>query len=133
MISVPLPEGRHMLKAVRRDDSQVFHLPGRDWYLYIGPETTAAQNMTVGWATFPEGSAPEGHVHPTQEEIIYIISGHGELVTPEGSVALEPGTAVYIPVGLHHATVSNGPGPLEMVTSFSPPVVPGSYEQPADS
>jgi len=66
------------------------------------------------------------------EEIIYIISGHGQLVTPEGTAELEPGTAVYIPIGLHHATVSSGPGPLEMVTSFSPPVVPGSYEDPDD-
>lgn len=117
-----------MLKAIRRDEAQVHNLPGRDWLLYVGPETTEAQNMTVGWATFPAGSAPPGHVHPTQEEVIYIISGNGKLVTPEGTVTLEPGTSVYIPIGLHHATVSNGPGPLEMVTSFSPPVVPGSYE-----
>jgi len=118
-----------MLKAVRRDEAVVHHLPERDWFLYIGPETTGAENMTVGWATFPPGAAPEGHVHPTQEEIIYIIKGNGELVTPEGTAKLEPGTAVYIPVGLFHATVSHGPEPLEMVTSFSPPVVPGSYEK----
>jgi len=117
-----------MLTAVTREEAEAFNLPGRDWYLYIGPETSPAENMTVGYATFPAGSAPPGHVHPTQEEIIYIISGRGELVTPEGTATLEPGTVVYIPVGLHHATVSNGPGPLEMVTSFSPPVVPGSYE-----
>lgn len=121
-----------MLTPVRRDEAQVHELPGRDWYLYVGPETTPAKNMTVGYATFPEGSAPEGHVHPTQEEVIYIVSGHGELVTPEGTAILEPGTAVYIPIGLFHATVSHGPGPLEMVTSFSPPVVPGSYEDPDD-
>lgn len=118
-----------MLKRVTREDAEVHNLPGRDWLLYVGPETSPARNMTVGFATFPEGSAPPGHVHPAQEEIIYIVAGHGELVTPEGTAALDPGTAVYIPVGLHHATVSHGPGPLEMVTSFSPPVVPGSYEQ----
>jgi putative monooxygenase len=84
--------------------------------------------MTIGWGTFPEGSAPEGHVHPTQEEIIYITRGYGQLVSPENTVDLEPGVSVYIPPGLFHATVSSGPGPLEMVTSFSPPVVPGSYE-----
>ena len=117
-----------MLEAVHREDAQVHHLPGRDWFLYVGPENTAAQNLTVGYGTFPPGSAPPGHIHPTQEEVVFILSGHGELVTPEGKVSLEPGTAVYIPVGLHHATVSHGPGPLEMVTSFSPPVAPGSYE-----
>ena len=120
-----------MLKAVRHDEALTFHLPGRDWYHYIGPETVGSQHITVGWATFPEGSAPPGHVHPTQEEVVYIISGHGQLVSPEGTVTLEPGVAVYIPIGTHHATVSHGPGPLEMVCSFSPPVAPGSYEDPS--
>ena len=116
------------LKAVKREEAEVFNLPGRDWLHYIGPTVNGAQNITVGYAEFPSGSAPEGHVHPTQEEVIYIISGEGELVTPEGTAILEPGTVVYIPVGLHHATVSSGSEPLTMVTSFSPPVVPGSYE-----
>ena len=85
-----------MLKAVKRDEAEAFNLPGRDWFLYIGPESSEAKNMTVGFATFPEGSAPPGHVHPIQEEIIYITSGHGELVTPEGTAKLDPGTVVYI-------------------------------------
>ena len=121
-----------MLRAVHRDEAEVHHLPGRDWHMLIGPETVGARNMTFGWGVFPPGSAPEGHVHPTQEEIVYIIRGRGELVSPEGSVPLEPGVAVYIPVGEFHATVSHGPEPLEMVTAFSPPVVPGSYEQDYD-
>ena len=50
-------------------------------------------------------------------------------MSPEGSVPLEPGTAVFIPIGVHHATVSLGPGQLELVTSFSPPVVPGSWDR----
>ena len=61
-----------MLKAVRREEATVFNLPGRDWFLYHGPET-GAENLTIGFSVFPPGSAPEGHVHPTQEEIIYII------------------------------------------------------------
>lgn len=119
-----------MLKAVRREEAQVFNLPGRDWYHSIGPETVGTQHITVGFATFPEGSAPPGHIHPTQEEVVYIVSGRGQLVSPDSTVDLEPGVAVYIPIGTHHATVSLGPGPLEMVCSFSPPVAPGSYEDP---
>jgi mannose-6-phosphate isomerase-like protein (cupin superfamily) len=118
----------HVLKRVSKDSAEVFRLPGRDWRLCIGPENSAAKNLTIGVAVFPEGSAPPGHVHETQEEVIYILSGQGQLVTPDGSVDLEPGTSVYIPVGLHHATVSIGPGPLELVSAFSPPVIPGSYE-----
>lgn len=117
------------LKAVKREEARVYNLPGRDWLHYIGPEINDAKNITVGYSEFPGGSAPEGHVHPTQEEVIYIISGKGELVTPQGTAALEPGTVVYIPVGLHHQTVAYEGEALTMVTSFSPPVVPGSYEE----
>jgi len=121
------------LKTVRRDEAVVHNLPGRDWFHYIGPEINGSKNITVGFSVFPAGSAPEGHVHPSQEEVIYITSGQGELVTPEGIAKLEPGTVVYIPIGLHHQTVVVGDQPLEMVTSFSPPVVPGSYEDPGQS
>jgi len=108
------------LRAVTRAEARVFKLPGRDWLHYIGPEINGSKNLTVGFSVFPPDSAPKGHIHPTQEEVIYIISGHGELVPPQGTAVLEPGTCVYIPVGLHHQTVSHGPDPLEMVTSFSP-------------
>ena len=121
-----------MLKRVRRDEAVRYELPGRDWYLCVGPQNSAARNVTVGLAVFPAGSAPAGHVHESQEEVIYVTSGRGQLVTPQGTVDLEPGTSVYIPVGLHHATVSSGPEPLELVCAFSPPVVPGSYEVPSD-
>lgn len=117
-----------MLKAVDLKDAQVYHLPGRDWSLLAGPQNVAAKNLTLGLAVFPGGSAPDGHVHPAEEEVIYILSGTGELITPEGSVQLGPGTSVYIPPGLHHATVCHGPEPLELLSVFSPPVIPGSYE-----
>ncbi len=117
-----------MLKAVTREEAERFDLPGRDWYHHSGPAITGAEHLTPGFSVVPAGSAPDGHVHPSQEETIYIVAGHRELVTPEGTVALEPETTVFIPIGLHHATVSTGPGDLEMVTAFGPPVVPGSYE-----
>jgi mannose-6-phosphate isomerase-like protein (cupin superfamily) len=117
-----------MLKSVNRENAQVYHLPGRDWLLCVGPQNTASKNLTLGIAVFPGGSAPAGHVHPAEEEVVYIVSGTGELVTPEGTIELVPGTAVYIPPGLHHATVCHGPEPLELISVFSPPVVPGSYE-----
>lgn len=117
------------LKGVRKEDAHVYHLPGRDWLYFLGPDVCGAKNITMGFSVFPAGSAPDGHIHDNQEEAIYVIAGRGELVTVEGIVLLEPGTAVFVPIGLKHATVSHGPGPLELVTAFSPPVIPGSYEK----
>lgn len=122
-----------MIKRVARGEAEVFPLPGRDWFLYVGPQNSPARNVTVGVSVFPPGSRPTGHVHDTQEETIYVTSGRGRLVTAEATAELEPGVAVFIPTGTFHATESDGPEPLELVCLFSPPVVPGSYERRGDS
>ena len=121
-----------MIKRVERAEAQVFPLPGRDWLLYIGPQNSPARNVSVGVSIFPSGSKPTGHVHDTQEETIYVTSGRGRLVTEEATADLEPGVAVFIPIGTFHSTESDGPEPLELVCLFSPPVIPGSYEKRAD-
>lgn len=117
-----------MIKRVARGEAQHLPLTGRDWYTYISPDNSPARNVSVGVSVFPPGSKPEGHVHPAEEETIYVTSGRGRLVTPEATAELEPGVSVFIPVGTFHATESDGPEPLELVCLFSPPVVPGSYE-----
>ena len=118
-----------MIKRVARAEAAITPLPGRDWFSYIGPENTETKNVSVGVSVFPPGSRPAGHVHETQEETIYVTSGRGRLVTSEATAELEAGVAVFIPVGTFHATESDGPGPLELVCLFSPPVVAGSYER----
>ncbi len=117
-----------MLRWTTRKSADIFHLPGRDWLHCMGPGIADVKNLTVGLSIFPPGSAPPGHVHRAEEEVIYVVNGRGELRTSEGTVPLEPGVCVYVPVGLLHSTACYGPEPLELVTAFSPPVVPGSYE-----
>jgi quercetin dioxygenase-like cupin family protein len=107
---------------------RVINLPGRDWFYLLGPENSSAKNLTFGVATFPPDSKAPPHTHDTQEEIIFILSGRGEFVTPESSTALEPGTAVFIPPGSPHQIVVTGDETIKLVTVFSPPVVPGAYD-----
>jgi quercetin dioxygenase-like cupin family protein len=126
------PVARNLV-AVRQEDARLIALPGREWGLLLGPDNVAARNMTLGYAIFPSGSAPPGHVHLAEEEMIYVLSGRGRLVAPDMVVELEPGVAVYIPVGVEHATVAGDAEPLHLLTAFSPPVVPGSYEPPRAS
>ena len=48
-----------------------------------------------------------GHVatkhHHDHEQFLYVASGHGRLLCEEGSVALEPGTALHLPPGAWHS------------------------------
>lgn len=44
------------------------------------------------------------HVHPDQEEIIFVLSGRGQTETASGKVDLYPGCISFIPAGVPHAT-----------------------------
>lgn len=118
-----------MIKRVARGEAAHLQLPGRDWYTYITPADGPARNVSAGISVFPPGSKPQGHVHPAEEEVIYVTRGRGRLVTPEATAELEPGVYVVVPAGTFHATESDGPDQLELACFFSPPVVPGSYER----
>ena len=122
-----------MFIRVERAESEVMELPGRTWHSYLGPRNAPTRLSSMGISIFPPGSRPAGHVHAAEEETVYCISGRGRLVSPEGSAELEPGVAVFIPSGLFHATECDGPEPLELLCSFSPPVAPGSYERPQEA
>lgn len=117
-----------MLKVIHESDSKVFHLPGRDWFYLIGPDNSPAHNLTFGLAEFPPDSDAAAHTHAGQEEIIYILSGEGQIVTAGETQALRPGVAVFIPPHLEHRIAVSGSQPLRLVTLFSPPVTPGAYD-----
>jgi len=58
----------------------------------------------------------------------FTLAGAGAILAGEQEIALEPGVAVFIPPGLMHQIRADGPEPMELVTVFSPPVVPGVYD-----
>lgn len=117
-----------MLEVTHHDEAIVHHLPGRDWILFVGPQNTAAKNVSVALAVFPQGSAPGPHVHEHEEEVIWIVSGYGRIVAGEQVIELVPGTGVYIPPGTFHGIETDPVYPLEFISIFAPPAVPGSYE-----
>lgn len=120
------------LQSATATTCPVFHLPGRDWFYLLGPQNSSARNLVFGLAEFPGGTLAAAHVHPTEEEIIYILSGVGAILAEDGAerqeVHLKPGVAVFIPPGLTHRIRVDGDEPLKLVTLFSPPVTPGAYD-----
>ncbi len=108
--------------------ARLYELPGRHWKLVLGPENSGSSRLTMAIATFPPGSAPEGHAHPVEDEVVYVLSGRGWIVLPDGSARIESGSAYHIPAGVVHGAVNDGIEPLALLCVFNPPVIPGSYE-----
>ena len=64
------------------------------------------------------------HSHPTQEEIIYVLSGRGFSETPDGKKEIFSGCAAYVPAGVEHATINPNGEPIVALVIKSPPDVP---------
>ena len=96
--------------------------PGRNWKMVAGPAVSDCQNMVMGIVTFPPGADPGPHVHEAEEEIIYVISGHGESLVGERTYPLEPGVALFTEPGLPHGVRNTGTEDLVLVSVFSPPL-----------
>jgi quercetin dioxygenase-like cupin family protein len=114
---------------VKEQDVQGLQLPGRLWKKLIGPENGCCENMILGVVTFPPGSDPGTHRHEKEEEIIYVVSGRGETRVGDRVYPLEPGVAVFTEPGIEHGVRTTGEEDLVLVSVFSPPVKPGSYDK----
>jgi quercetin dioxygenase-like cupin family protein len=53
-------------------------------------------------ATFPIGTFVPPHIHPTQDEFIYMLSGRFDLLIDGRDVIAEPGDLIRLPMGLPH-------------------------------
>ena len=114
---------------VNQKEVKGIDLPGRNWKKLIDPEASGCRNMIFGVVTFPPGSDPGTHVHASEEEIIYVISGKGETRVADKVYPLEPGVTVFTEPGVAHGVKTLGEEPLVLVSVFSPPVRPGSYDK----
>lgn len=58
-------------------------------------------------ATMRHIAIKAGHIatkhHHDHEQFLYVATGHGRLECEQGSVALEPGTALHLPPGAWHS------------------------------
>jgi quercetin dioxygenase-like cupin family protein len=53
-------------------------------------------------ATFPAGTFVPPHIHPTQDEFIYMLSGRFDLMLEGQDVIAEPGDLIRLPLGIPH-------------------------------
>ncbi len=57
-------------------------------------------------ATFPPGTFVPPHIHPTQDEFIYMLEGRFELMLNGNEITAGPGDLIRMPRGLPHG-ISN--------------------------
>ncbi len=72
----------------------------------VGPQRTGSKNLKVNITEYLPGYVHKLHSHPKQEEVIYVLSGRGITETEEDRREIGPGSVVFIPAGVKHATLN---------------------------
>jgi len=82
-------------------------------YEMIRPADGAPRFALRVFVVAPGESTP-AHTHWWEHEV-YVLSGHGEVMGDEGTVAITPDTAVYIAPEEGHCFINTGSEPLRFV------------------
>ena len=101
---------------------------GFDWgqlALTVAPETNGAARFSGGVVDLPPGQGHSRHNHPGAEEIIFVISGHGQQMVedPDGNPITQdvgPGCTVFVPESRFHSTLNTGKDPMQLFVVYSP-------------
>lgn len=96
-----------------------------DWGLtkdLVCPERMGSEHIRLKITEYQPGYSHELHMHPTQEEVIFVLAGRGVTETREDKMEIGPGSVVFVPAGVYHATLNlSATEPLRAVIVKSPP------------
>jgi len=93
-----------MVKIVSADEIE---FEKADWGLtkeLVAPQTVDSKRLKVKITEYLPGYAHKLHIHPDQEEVLYVLSGKGFTQTPEGAREVGPGSVIFVPAGEPHET-----------------------------
>ena len=88
---------------------------------------TGSRGIVAIEATFLPGKAHPFHLHPGQEEVIYVLEGTIEQWVESESRTLTAGDAVVIPADVVHATYNETGEPAKILAILSPAVEGDGY------
>lgn len=60
-------------------------------------------------------------VHPNEDQVLYLLSGKGEVLLNGQKSNFNPGDCVLVPAGTEHNFTTVGDEPMKIITTYSPP------------
>jgi quercetin dioxygenase-like cupin family protein len=104
----------------REDVERISRIPGRDAAVLSGPRETGSEEIILVHARSGPGSGHDFHLHPRQEEVVYVLVGELEAWIGHELRILRSGDVMYVPRGVAHATFTVGEETAEMIVVASP-------------
>lgn len=106
---------------------------GQGWTYRNGINFTvkAGEFKTANGAAFIEyttkkGEEPGDHIHPTEDEMFYVLEGALTFKCGDQKFDVEGGGFVFLPHGIEHGYTIRSDGPVRLIAVTSPPREPGN-------
>jgi quercetin dioxygenase-like cupin family protein len=113
MVGTVLAAG--ITQASEGQDAVVWNVLGHTYYL------KASSKSCFSFETLdPPGTFVPLHIHPQQDEFIYMLEGLFDLQLGEAKVQARPGDLVRMPMGVPHAYYNNTATPTRALFWVSP-------------
>jgi len=97
------------------EDGVVWNILGQTYSLKCETESC------FGFETFfPPGTFVPPHIHPTQDEFIYMLEGHFDLVLAGEEVTARTGDLIRMPRGIPHGIFNKSDYPVKAMFWVSP-------------
>ena len=90
------------------------------------PKRNGCNEMSAVSLYFEPGKGHARHNHPLSEQIIFVVSGEGEMMIENENGEpitrkISAGSTVTIPKGAYHSTFNTGWEPIRILAIYSPP------------
>lgn len=93
--------------------------------ILMKPLLTDADNAlaNVSLVRVPPGHQVDRHIHSTQVETVYFLTGQAMLTVGIIEKSFTAGEIVAIPIGMEHALRNVGTQDIEVLAFFTPPII----------
>jgi len=85
-------------------------------------EVFQCKNMKIHVGIFPPKAQSSRHIHENSEEIVYVVTGVGEVEAGGETASFGPNTMVYIEAAVPHLYRNLGDEEMMTFAVYSPPV-----------
>lgn len=98
----------------------------RRWFSL--PQLTNANSLVVVEVSLQPGFGHNFHLHPNQEEIVFVLDGEIEQWLEQEKTILKTGDSTFIPANVIHASFNTSEKPVRVLAILGPAVGEDGYE-----
>ena len=92
--------------VVREDEREFMPVDWGETKNLFGPENVGARYLKINITENAPGTEHKLHMHPGQEEVLFVLEGEGVTRTDDGDKLISQGAFVFIPADTNHTTIN---------------------------